>query len=60
MFRNQYQHSVRECQLLSVTLLFSKSPFWKSFLALCKAKASIVSVFTGAVVMNDREQECCG
>ncbi len=42
----------------SITRLFSKLPFWKSFLALCKAndaKAIIVFVFTGAVFMNDGE-----
>ncbi len=43
---------------ISVTRLFYKLPF---FLALCKvndAKATIVSVFTGAVFMNDHEYEC--
>ncbi len=38
--------------------LFYKLLFWKRFSALCKAddaKATIVSVFTGAVFMNDRE-----
>ncbi len=44
--RYQYQRFVRERQL-QITRLFSKLPFWKSFLALCKAndaKATIVSV----------------
>ncbi len=59
MCKNQYQRmnvmnvSSRQCKCL-----FYKLPFWKSFLALCKAndaKANIVSVFTGAVFMNDRE-----
>ncbi len=43
---------------VSVTRLFYKLTFWKSFLVLCEAndaKATIVSVFTGAVFMNDRE-----
>ncbi len=43
---------------VSVTRLFYKLTFLKSFLALCEAndaKAIIVSVFTGAVFMNDRE-----
>ncbi len=43
---------------VSITRLFYKLLFWKSFSALCKAndaKATIVSVFTGAVFMNDRE-----
>ncbi len=50
---------------VSITHLFSKLPFWKSFLALCKAndakatklklKLLSLSVFTDAVFTNDRE-----
>ncbi len=43
---------------VSVTRFLSKLPFWKSFLPLSKAndaKATIVSVFTDAVFMNDQE-----
>ncbi len=59
MCKNQYQRmnvmnvSSRQCKCL-----FYKLAFWKSFLALCKAndaKATIVSVFTGAVFVNDCE-----
>ncbi len=50
--------NVSSRQSMCHTFLFYKLPFWKSFLALCKAndaKATIIYVVTGDVFMNDRE-----